>query len=321
MTADTMKLEDELPVIDFAGIRGPESKNIREKIAKACEWGFFQVINHGIDASLMERVEEAYKEFFHLPVEEKQKYTTEGADYEGWCSAKLEPNPDEEENGFINRKTCEFMYHVVLSADPNHTRRVPKYPTALRPTVLEYMKQVKEAEENVLAAMSEALGLEAGSLRKCVAPADVSIRGNFYPLQTADNIVGSVPGHSDMSMITFLQADKVPGLEIKKDDRWVRVKPLPKAFIVNMGDCIEVLSNGRFRSVEHRAYGNDTQERVSLASFYVPSKAATIGPVEEILDELHPPRFRYANYGDLLKTFFKKGADGKGYVEALHIKT
>ncbi|KAG6544974.1 hypothetical protein Mapa_013666 [Marchantia paleacea] len=168
--------------------------------------------------------------------------------------------------------------------------------------------------------MSVALGLDAGALQKRFGPADIGIRANFYPLKTEDNTVGVLSAHSDLPAIVFLFADKVPGLEIRKDDRWVQVKPVANSFVVNVADCLEVLCNGRFRSVEHRGAGSETEERMSIVSFYMPSKAATIGPMEELLDELHPALYGSANFGEMVLELLSTGLKGKGYVEALKMK-
>ncbi|KAG6544973.1 hypothetical protein Mapa_013665 [Marchantia paleacea] len=314
-----MKMEDEVPVIDLAGIQGAVLKSVSEQIAKACdEWGFFQIINHGVDLSLMERIQEVYKEFFYLPAEEKQKYFI-NEDFHGWCSPQMSDDPGVNKMGLITPETCEFTYHEGLCGDPNRKTTVPTNPPALRSTLFEYATEVRALQERVLAAMSVELGLEADALSKLFAPADLGIRANFYPLKTDDNTVGVLSAHSDVSVLTFLLADKVSGLEIKKDGRWIQVKPLENAFIVNVADCLEVTSNGRFRSVEHRGGGNESHERISIGAFYNPSRAATIGPVEELLDESHPRRYRSAKFADLRDALVAKGVQGKGHVEALKI--
>ncbi|OAE18694.1 hypothetical protein AXG93_4448s1290 [Marchantia polymorpha subsp. ruderalis] len=315
-----MSSEDGVPVIDLADIQGPGLERICEQIAKASEeWGFFHIVNHGVDLDLIRRTQKAYIDFFHLPTQEKRKYMMT-ADFEGWSSPEVYNDPDLMKFGLTTAKTCEFMYHVALSRDPNQQPALSTIPPALRPMVLEFAKEVTAAQERVLAAMSVALGLDASALQNRFGPADVGIRANYYPLKREGKTVGELPAHSDLPAIVFLFADKVPGLEIRKDERWVRVKPVADAFVVNVADCLEVLSNGRFRSAEHRGAGSEAEERISMVSFYMPSKAATIGPMDELLDETHPARFRSANFGQMGLELLSTGLKGKGFVEALRIE-
>ncbi|BBN03690.1 protein MpDOXC12 [Marchantia polymorpha subsp. ruderalis] len=316
-----MKMEDEVPVIDLAGTQDDAGlKSVGAQIAKACEeWGFFQIINHGVDLSLMDRIQEAYREFFYLPPEEKQKYLVDDQ-FQGWCCPEMSGHARVKKIGLITPETCEYMYHDVLYGDPDRQNLVPPNPPALRATVLEYATQVRALQERVLAALSQELGLEADALRRLFAPADVGIRANFYPLKTDDNTVGVLPAHSDAPVFTFLLADKVPGLEIRRHGRWMQVEPLQNAFIVNVADCLEVVSNGRFKSVEHKGGGNEGRERISIGAFYNPARAATIGPVAQLLDESsRRPRYGSARFADLQDQLVAKGVHGKRYVEALKI--
>ncbi|GKV34399.1 hypothetical protein SLEP1_g42774 [Rubroshorea leprosula] len=75
----------------------------------------------------------------------------------------------------------------------------------------------------------------------------------------------------------LLQINEVKGLQIKKDGKWVPTKPLPNAFIINIGDVLEVITNGAYRSITHRATINSERERLSVATFYNPKYEGEIG--------------------------------------------
>ncbi|BFI28571.1 protein MpDOXC8 [Marchantia polymorpha subsp. ruderalis] len=322
MAVDDMSSDNGIAVIDLADIdSGPGFKRICEEVAKACEeWGFFHIINHGVDMSLIRRTQKAYKDFFHLPKEEKKKYAMTKV-YQGWYSPELYDDSDVKKFPLNIGNTSECLYYIVLSDNPNHETVFSLIPPDLRPTLLEFTKEVAAAQERVLAAMSVALGLDAAALQKRCESIDVGIRANYYPLQTEGKAVGEILPHSDLPAIVFLFSDTVPGLEIRNDGRWVPVKPVPDAFVVNVGDSLEMMSNGRFRSVEHRATGNETEERMSLVSFYMPAKAATIDPIQELLDESHPPQYGSAKYGDMLSALISQRLNGKAFVNSLKIKS
>ncbi|XP_026440618.1 probable 2-oxoglutarate/Fe(II)-dependent dioxygenase [Papaver somniferum] len=97
------------------------------------------------------------------------------------------------------------------------------------------------------------------------------MRMNYYPPCPQPELAIGLTPHSDFGGLTILlQINKVEGLQINKEERWISVKPLPNAFVVNVGDVLEIMTNGIYRSVDHRAVVNSTKKRLSIATFHDP---------------------------------------------------
>ncbi|KAE8705896.1 Codeine O-demethylase [Hibiscus syriacus] len=109
--------------------------------------------------------------------------------------------------------------------------------------------------------------------------------------------------HSDISGPTVpLQINETEGLQIRKDGVWVPIKPLPNAFVINIGDIMEYpLSNGFYRSVEHRATVNSVKERISVATFCSPKLEGEMGPAPSLISPQTPPLFKRLGITDYFK--------------------
>ncbi|XP_077231015.1 feruloyl CoA ortho-hydroxylase 2-like isoform X2 [Tasmannia lanceolata] len=98
--------------------------------------------------------------------------------------------------------------------------------------------------------------------------------------------------------------DDVGGLEVKRktDGEWIRVKPIPDAYIINVGTIIQVWSNDKYESPEHRVVGNSERERFSIPFFLNPADYLMVKPLEELVDEQNPPKYREYNCGEYFKS-------------------
>ncbi|XWS12440.1 hypothetical protein CRYUN_Cryun37aG0089000 [Craigia yunnanensis] len=132
-----------------------------------------------------------------------------------------------------------------------------------------YSMEVKNLAMIILGYMASALKMDAEEMRELFSDGVQSMRMNYYPpCPEPDMPIGFSP-HSDAGALTILfQLNETEGLQIQKDGKWVSIKPLPNAFVVNIVDIMEIVSNGIYRSIEHRAIVNSTKERLSIATFY-----------------------------------------------------
>ncbi|KAI3849244.1 hypothetical protein MKX03_001643 [Papaver bracteatum] len=147
------------------------------------------------------------------------------------------------------------------------------------------------------------------------------VRINYYPpCPQPENVIGLTP-HSDPGGLTILlQLNEVHGLQIRKEKIWVPIIPLPNAFVVNIGDSLEILSNGIYRSVEHRAMVNSTKERLSVATFNNLRADREIGPILDLITPETPALFRTTGYEDYFKKFFSRKLEGKSFLDSLRIR-
>ncbi|KAG6540891.1 hypothetical protein Mapa_017767 [Marchantia paleacea] len=179
----------------------------------------------------------------------------------------------------------------------------------------QYLINARELHEKLLALISETIGLEPDALRKAsegsFGPVRSAARMNYYqPWGSEDEPTKerSLASHTDAgTVLTMLYSDEVAGLQIKKDGRWVKIEPITDAFIVNLGDQMEIMTNGRYKSVEHRGLPDKTRERLSLAAAYYPHKESVIGPIPELINDSNPQLYKVCNFSDYVTTFYKEG--------------
>lgn len=164
------------------------------------------------------------------------------------------------------------------------------------------------------------LGLPEDSLQDAFGGDDVGacLRANFYPKCPQPDLTLGLSSHSDPGGLTILLPDEnVPGLQVRRGDHWITVNPVHDAFIVNIGDQMQVLSNAHYKSVEHRVTVNSGKERVSLAYFYNPREDNLIKPVEELVTKDRPALYRSMTFNEYRLYIRTKGPSGKSQVEAL----
>ncbi len=116
--------------------------------------------------------------------------------------------------------------------------------------------------------------------------------------------------HTDGPVITVLRTDGTPGLQVLlKTGQWIDVPHRNGAFVVNLGDMLERLSNGLFRSTPHRVVLQGGSERYSVPFFYEPGFDVPIVPLDICCSKENPPKFEPTTSGQYLhdKYFSKEG--------------
>eukprot|EP00249_Psilotum_nudum_P024344 c29163_g1_i1 orf=286-1125(+) len=239
-TADLDPEHQGIPVLDLAGIEIGSGAMVMEDVARACEeWGFFQVINHGISASLIENVWKVVNGFLALPMEEKLKRPMKQD-----SSSPNHPTGygrlfDFSENTILDWVDALIHYFApVALVDMDYW---PESPANYRETMEAYGKEMQRLVKVFLQTFSRNLGLHSNHLEKAFGGDDAQfiLRVNHYPPCPQPNLVMGLSPHSDGSAVTILLHDEVEGLQIRKEGRWHTVKPLPNALIVNLGDMMQ----------------------------------------------------------------------------------
>ncbi|KVI03312.1 protein SRG1-like [Cynara cardunculus var. scolymus] len=305
----------EVPVIDMHHLLSKDSTTHElEKLHLACkDWGFFQMINHGISCSLVEKLKEEIQEFFKLPMEEKSKFWQKAGDFEGFGQIFV----------VSEEQKLDWADLFTLLTLPRHFRKphlFPNLPLPFRDALEAYSAEMKNISLTTLIFIANALKMEVEDMKILYDEGTQFMRMNYYPpCPEPEQVIGLSP-HSDPLGITFLlQINEVQGLEIKKDGNWVPVKPLPNSFIVNIGDHMEILSNGIYKSIEHRATVNLEKERLSIATFLGPKLDGDLGPAPSLITSDTPPRFTRVSGMDFYKNFFSKELKSKRNLEQYHI--
>ncbi|CAL0304962.1 unnamed protein product [Lupinus luteus] len=294
-----------IPVIDLDQIIPPiTSQNELAKLKEALNsWGCFQAINHGMTSSFMDKVREISKQFFELPKEEKEKYARGPNDIEGYGN----------DTTFIESQKLDWADRLYLKVHPQDKRKFkfwPEIPNDFRDTIVEYTEKIRLLNEVICKAMAKSLNLEEDCFLNEYGDNDeIIMRLNYYPpCPMADQVLGVKP-HADGSTITFLLQDKeVEGLQVLKDNLWYKVPIISDALLVNVGDQIEILSNGNFLSPIHRVVTNTEKERLTIAMFCIPDIEKEIKPVEKLVNESRPVLYRpVKNYTEIFFTYYQQG--------------
>ncbi|EOA33088.1 hypothetical protein CARUB_v10016426mg, partial [Capsella rubella] len=276
-----------IPVIDLDSLFLGNEDDMK-KISEACrEWGFFQVINHGVKPELMDAARETWKSFFNLPVEDKEVHSNSPRTYEGYGSRL-----GVEKGAILDWNDYYFLHFRPLPL--KDFNKWPSLPSNIREVTDEYGKELVKLGGRLMAILSSNLGLKEEQLQEAFGGDGVGacMRANYYPKCPQPELALGLSPHSDPGGITILLPDEqVTGLQVRHGDTWITVNPHPNAFIVNIGDQVQILSNSKYKSVEHRVTVNSEKERVSLAFFYNPKSDIPIQPMQQLVTSTMPPLY------------------------------
>ncbi|KAF8663744.1 hypothetical protein HU200_055068 [Digitaria exilis] len=264
-----------VPVVDLS------RPGAARAIVDACErFGFFKVINHGVATATMDRAESETVKFFAQAQAVKDRAGPAYPPF-GYGSKRIGLNGD---MGWL-----EFL-------------------------LLAYVAAVRGVAVRVLEKMAEGLGIapvDALSAMVTEQGSDQVFRVNHYPPCPALQGLGcSATGfgeHTDPQLISVLRSNGTSGLQIALRDgaQWVSVPSDRDAFFVNVGDSLQVLTNGRFKSVKHRVVTSSLKSRVSFIYFAGPSLAQRIVPLPELLGDGEEILYKEFTWGEYKKAAYK----------------
>lgn len=301
-----------IPVVDLNSLFSG-NKEERERMSEACrEFGFFQVIDHGVRPELMQAAREAWRSFFNLPVEAKEVYSNSPSTYEGYGSRL-----GVEKGAILDWNDYYFLHYLPLVL--KDLNKWPSIPSNIREVMDEYGEELVKLGERLTRVLSSNLGLKEEQLKEAFGGEAVGacMRVNYYPKCPRPELALGLSPHSDPGGITILLPDdKVVGLQVRYGDTWITVNSHPHAFIVNLGDQIQILSNSIYKSSEHRVIVNSQKERVSLAFFYNPKSDIPIQPLQQLVTSTNPPLYPPMSFDEYRLFIRTQGPRGKSYVES-----
>ncbi|THU55213.1 hypothetical protein C4D60_Mb11t04210 [Musa balbisiana] len=375
----------------------------------ACaDWGFFQLINHGVPDRAMEKMKADIVEFFKLPLEEKKAFAQLPTSLEGYGQAfvmsddqKLDwadmlslitrplhsRNIDRWPAQPLTFRVCALACFArwpnrafsvwerpltyrtskllqlpsqtrltsLLDTSGRKPRLIPSLATATasfrssispgssiavslgksllsstmpvqtgassRDSLSCYSMELKRVAGTLLEVMAKNLGVAPEEFSTIFQDQPQGVKINYYPpCPRADEVLGLSPHTDGTGLTLLLQVNDVEGLQIRKGGNWFPVKPLPGALIAYIGDIIEILSNGVYKSLEHRAIINPKEERGSMATLHGPREDSMVGPLTEIVKECKP-KYVAMSYGEFMKTYFSTNWKGGGSWKASSYKS
>ncbi|XP_059065791.1 protein DMR6-LIKE OXYGENASE 1 [Cryptomeria japonica] len=272
-----------------------------------------QIINHGVPETLMKNMMDIAKEFFEMPVEDRVCLYSEDPRQDVRVSTSFNVTKDEvfEWKDYL-RHPCHPLEEFINSW--------PQKPALYRDVAGKYCKEIRGLVLRLLAAISEALGQDSDYLNTIFGKHSQTMHVNYYPACPNPDLTLGVAPHSDTRGITVLTQGDVSGLQVLKDGKWVAVEPIPNAFVVNVADQIQVVSNGRFKSVMHRAVTNTSTARISIPTFYGPSLDTSIAPAASMVDKEHPALYREYKFEEYMKASWSKGVKVRSILDRFKIE-
>nr|BAR72288.1 Aminocyclopropanecarboxylate oxidase [Nicotiana benthamiana] len=267
---------ENFPIINLEKLNGSEKAATMEMIKDACEnWGFFELVNHGIPHEVMDTVEKLTKGHYKKCMEQRFKELVASKGLEG---VQAEVTDMDWESTF-------FLRHLPVS----NISEVPDLDDQYREVMRDFAKRLENLAEELLDLLCENLGLEKGYLKKVFYGSkgpNFGTKVSNYPPCPKPDLIKGLRAHTDAGGIILLfQDDKVSGLQLLKDGQWIDVPPMRHSIVVNLGDQLEVITNGKYKSVMHRVIAQKDGTRMSLASFYNPGSDAVIYPAPALVEK------------------------------------
>ncbi|RZS05949.1 hypothetical protein BHM03_00036521 [Ensete ventricosum] len=201
-----------------------------------------------------------------------------------------------------------YCFNFLHYSPPTIDCSLPRLTFAFRKAMREFATGLEKLAERLLDLLCENLGLEEGYLKNAFYGSkgpNFGTKVSNYPPCPRPELIHGLRAHTDAGGIILLfQDDRVSGLQLLKDGHWIDVPPMHHSIVVNLGDQLEVITNGKYKSVLHRVVAPSDGNRMSIASFYNPGGDAVIHPAPSLVqkDAVAYPRFVFEDYMKLYVT-------------------
>ncbi|XP_027174311.1 1-aminocyclopropane-1-carboxylate oxidase homolog 11-like [Coffea eugenioides] len=308
-----------IPIIDIAGANQDAASLTRViiNILDAGErWGFFQVVNHGIPVNVMDNMINAVRKFFEQDVENKAKYCSQNV--KNIFRYNSVPSDGSRLRGI------GWSDSIVSSLDPL-PQNFEALPLEFRDPMMEYTSHLKILGSTLYGLVSQGLGLKASHLEDIGCADGLAFVGHYYPpCPEPEKTLGSL-SHTDIAFLNIILQDQVGGLQVLHHGEWVDVTPLPGALVVTLGDMMQLITNGRFKSADHRVVSKRLGPRTSVASFLGPQyseayESRIYGPINELISEENPPVYMETTTKEYAEFYYSNLINKDGISALEHFK-
>ncbi|GMI97614.1 hypothetical protein like AT1G06620 [Hibiscus trionum] len=292
----------QIPVIDMEGVETDQRRTeIVDAIRDAAQtWGFFRIFNHGVPINLMDNMLDAVRRFHEQPQELKKAWYTSNE---------------------INQRVFDYDMKVAaawrdtVSVEfPDGELNEQSIPEVCRNVTSEYMKHMLELKETLSELLSEALGLRRDYLASSGGMNGALIAFHYYPACPQPELTIGAATHTDASFLTILLESDNDGLQVLHRNQWVDV-PYRRGYLtVNIGDLLQIVSNDKFKSVNHRVLAGRMGPRTSAPCFFVPAAALKdkpYGPAEQLVSAEDPAIYKATSFHQYYPYFRLNGRDGR----------
>ncbi|KAJ1401624.1 Oxoglutarate/iron-dependent dioxygenase [Sesbania bispinosa] len=267
-------------------------KKVMEVITQACsEYGFFQIVNHGVSLDLMKRAMELSKTFFDYPDEEK---------------IKSSPSTNAPLPAGYNRQplhSADKNEYLMIFPPGSNFNVYPPNPPQFTEVIEELFVQLSKMGVLLENIINDCLGLPPNFLKEYNhdRSSDIMVVMHYFPTSNIENV--GITEHEDSNVVTFILQDGVGGLQVLKNGHWIPVVPAEGTIVVNVSDVIQVLSNKKFKSATHRVVKAGERSRYSYVFFHNLSGDKWVEPLPQFTKEIgEAPKYRgflYKEYQEM----------------------
>ena len=292
-----------VPVIDL----GEDPALVIERVGAACrDWGFFQVIGHGVSRDAIANLQGVARRFFALPRDAKRQQLRTRDNPWGYYDRELTKERRDRKEIFDIGPDAGGI--TANDREPFAGRTPwPAQPADFAQVMQDWFGRMTRLSGQLTGLISASLTGDFAALRADFEPDHTSfLRLNFYPVEdplageAKDDADLGIHHHTDAGALTVLLQDAVAGLQVFHAGEWHNVEPIADAFTINIGDMVQVWSNDLYRAPVHRVQAMDRADRLSVPFFYNPSYATRVAPL------VGQPVYRPLNWGE----FRRRRADG-----------
>jgi isopenicillin N synthase-like dioxygenase len=295
--------KNDIPVINIERLFEPGTL---AELDQACrDWGFFQVVNHGVSQTVLDELRDRMQLFFAMPRDTKRTIERTAENPLGYFDQELTKNTPDWKETFDYGPTAPSAQGSGPLLVPQWPRFVPGFKAAVQA----YYQACERLAFNLLKAIALNLRTEPEVLLAQFQPRHTSfVRLNYYPvcpkparpahLETPRDGYLGVNHHTDAGALTLLHQADEPGLEVFRNAAWHLVALRPEALVINIGDIVQVWSNDEYRAALHRVRANAGKARMSAPFFLNPSYEADYAPLPGMIDASRPARYRAINWGE-----------------------
>ena len=274
-----------LPVINVAPlIAGDDATDVAQEIGAACRsLGFFYVTGHAISADTLSAIDVASRKFFVLPEAEKMKIAMArgGRAWRGYFPVGGEltsGKPDLKQGLYFGEELGADDARVRAGLALHGANLFPDAVPEIRPAVLRFMDEATRSAHAIMEGVALSLGLDAQYFRRTYT-ADPTLLFRVFEYPEGDSEGWGVGEHTDYGLLTLLAQDENGGLQVKTPNGWIEAPPIEGALVCNIGDMLDRLTGGVYRSTPHRVRNVSGKSRLSFPFFFDPGWNAKIVPL------------------------------------------
>jgi isopenicillin N synthase-like dioxygenase len=277
-----------IPIIDVSPLLAVDGdkRSTAAELGQACrESGFFYIVGHGVDEDLQARLVSLSRRFFARDLESKMRIRMArgGRAWRGYFPVGHEltsGRPDQKEGIYFGEELPSDHSQVVAGTPMHGPNLFPDEPAGFRECVLDYMSALTELGHRLMGGIALSLDLEETYFDDRMTRQPLTLFRIFnYPVPSDASLWG-VGEHTDYGLLTILMQDDAGGLEVRSRSQWVAAPPVVNSFVCNIGDMLDRMTRGLYRSTPHRVRNLAARDRLSFPFFFDPGFFSRVQPID-----------------------------------------